>query len=625
MCGIAGKVVFGRDDQVTRDVVTAMTGALAHRGPDGAGFHFSRRAGLGHRRLDIAGHGRERQPVGNHAETVWAALDGEIDNAAELRTQLQRRGRVFCTTGSAEVLVQGYDQWGDQVVERLRGAFAFALWDEPHARLLLGRDRVGIRPLCYSVIDGRGLVFASEIRALLEDPEVSRDWDPSAIKEYLALGYVPSPGTIFCRVAKLLPGHLLTLEHGHVRVRQYWDAPVGVEQERPEREYVAALRHLLGEVTRTQASDGPFAVLMPPRPASAALVASLPQDSPAVATTVALDRLPMTEVQQARAVAKRLGCRHHAELVTPRLIELVPRLAWYFDEPFADAAAITTYYLTAAARAQGTVALAAAGNNQLWAGEPHHRVEQMEARARRYLGPLGPGVGVLGQLVPLPFDFVRSAGRLVFRDADACARHRAAPGSRLRRLCSADFVRETASVDPLLSLRSVYRNCASHDGLGRALYVDLKTRLADDVLTRLDRMSVAAALRMRLPMLDHRLVEFAATVPSTLKVRGKEPHYLFRRLLAEQLPPALLQADKHPFEAEPADWLRGPLASMASDVLLSGRFRQRGLFDWKAVTRAWQAHLTGRRDHHRELWSLLMLELWFERVVDGGASRLRAA
>jgi asparagine synthase (glutamine-hydrolysing) len=628
MCGIAGKVVFGRDDQVRRDVVVAMTNALAYRGPDGAGFHFARQVGLGHRRLDVAGHRRERQPLGSYAQTVWVALDGEIQNAAELRAQLQRRGRVFCTTGGAEVLVQGYEQWGDQVVDRLRGVFAFALWDEPRKRLILGRDRLGVQPLCYSVLDGRGLVFASDIRALLEDPDVSRDWDPAAVREYLALGYVPSPGTIFSRLVKLLPGRLLTLEHGRARVRRYWDVPFDAGQGRPEGEYVAALGELVDDVTRMEGpTDRGFSVLMPPRPASAALVASLAatQGSLAVATTVALDRLPMNEVQQARAIAKRFGRGHHAELVTLRLSELLPRLAWYFDEPFGDASAVTTYYLTSAARAQGPVALAAAGSNHLWAGEPHHRIEQMEAQARRWLGPLGPGVGLVGQLAPLPFDLVRSARRLVFRDVEACARHRSAPRSRLRRLCSGDFLRETAGVDPLSSLRSAYLNCASHDGLARALYVDLKTHLVDNALTRIDRMSAASALRMRLPMIDHRMVEFAATVPSSLKVHGKQRHHLFRRLLEGRVPPGLLRDVRQPFQADPAAWLRGPLASMASDVLFSGRFRQRGLFDSKAVTRAWQAHLTGRRDHHRELWSLLMLELWFERVVDGGERRLRAA
>jgi asparagine synthase (glutamine-hydrolysing) len=629
MCGIAGKVVFSRHGQAPREVVGAMTGALAHRGPDGSGFYFAPNVALGHRRLDIAG--RERQPLGNQTQTVWVTLDGEVFNARDLRTELQARGRRFSTTSNAEVIVHGYEEWGDRVVERLRGAFALAIWDAARARLVLGRDRLGIKPLCYSVLDGRGLVFASELRALLEDPEVSRDWDPAAIKEYLTLGYVPSPATIFRRIVRLPPGHLLTAEHGRVRITRYWEVAFGAaEGERRERECVEHLGDLLGEVTRMQAAgDTPVTALLSPHAGSAAILASLcaAPAPPVVATTVAFDAPPFSEVAQARTIAKHLGCRHHADLVTPRLADLVPRLAWYFDEPFADPSAVTTYHLASAARAHAPVALAAVGSNEIWAGRPSYRLERAEARARRWLGPARFGVGLVGQLFPVPPNAVRSVGHLVLPESEACARNRAAFGSPSRafRLCTREFVCETDGVDPFFSIRSVHEACTSRDGLARALYVDLKTRLVDDVLTRFDRMSAAAALQMRLPMLDHQVVEFAASVPSNLKLRGDTTQYLLRRLLDGRMPQTLLRDSRHPFEAQPAAWLRGPLASLTSDVLLSGRFRQRGIFDSKAVTRAWQAHLTGHRDYHRELWSLLMLELWFEQFVDGAERRLRAA
>ncbi len=630
MCAITGKIVFARNGHSPREAVRAMTAALAHRGPDGSGLHSGPNVALGHRRLDGTGHARDRQPLSNAAGTVWVTFDGEVLNARDLRHQLQARGRSFKTTTSAEVVVQGYEEWGDHVVDRLRGPFALAVWDAQRNRLLLARDRLGFKPLCYAALEGHTLVFASELRALLEDSEVPRDWDPAAVKEYLALGYVPAPATIFRRIVKLPAGHLLVAEHGRIRVSRYWDIPGAAGgKSRREEEYLEQLEALLGEVARTHGGGESVTYLLSPGEGSVTLLASLDAADalPESATTATLHRRPSRDVEQSRAIAAHFGCEHRVELVALRLADLVPRLSWHFDDPLADPSAITAYHLAAAARAQAPVALTAAGTSDVWAGLPSHRRERAEGRARRWLGPLGIGVGLVGRMLPLPFDLVRTARHLGLAQAEACARNRSALGQPVRsdRLCTHDFLRATRGVDAFCSLRETYDVSGARDPLARALYVDLKTRVADHVLVRLDRMAVAASVQLRLPMLDHKLVEFAASLPSHFKLRGKQSRYLLRRLLDGRVSPKLLRRSADPFEATPSAWLRGPLASLASDVLLSGRFRHRGIFDSRAVTRAWQAHLTGRRDYHRELWSLLMLELWFEHFVDGAERRARAA
>jgi len=631
MHAIAGKITFGREHQPLRHVVVAMTEALAHRGPDGWGFHFAAGIGIGHRRSAPVQEPQEHQPVSNEDGTVWSALDGEILNGSAIGTELEARGHRFRTMTDAELLVHAYEQWGERAIERLEGAFAFVVWDERRRRLVLGRDRLGIRPLHYAVLPDKAVVFASELKALLEDPDVPRDWDPAAIKEYLTLGYVPAPATIFCRIVKLPAAHVLVAEHGRIRVGPYWDLPcAGQTDARPEREHVERLDELLERAVVRQSRDtDPVTALLSSEVGAIAVVGCLSGAGARqiVTSTAAFDEPPFDEVNRTRAIARHFRTRHYTDLVTPDIPELLPRLAWYFDEPLGDPAAVTSYYSAVAARAYGPVAMAPTGSSEIWAGHERHRLEQAEDRARRWLGPLRFPAGLVAPVLPIPKGFIESARRLATPSAEAYVRKCAPfhPGTAGDRLFTVDFAQHTAGVDPLAAVRQAHARRASRDALDRALYVDAKTNLADNVLTVADRVSAATRLAMRLPMLDDELVDFAARVPSALKVRGGVAGYLLRRAAGMRAPRHLLGGSRHPFESDAARWLRGPLAPMASDLLLGGRFRHRGIFDPKAVTRTWQAHLTGARDHHLELWALLMLELWFERFVDRSAERLRAA
>jgi asparagine synthase (glutamine-hydrolysing) len=342
-------------------------------------------------------------------------------------------------------------------------------------------------------------------------------------------------------------------------------------------------------------------------------------------STVGFDEGAFNEIQYARTVAAHLGCESHEKIVRPDIVDLLPKLAWHFDEPFSDSSAVPTYCVSAVARERVTVALSGDGGDELWAGYGRHRVERWEAMARRWLGRYGGRVaGQIGQRLPLEVKGARSLRHLGLSPDEACARKHAygqfEPESR-GALYAADFSREVRDADPFAGFREAYAACPSTDPLDRALYVDVKTYLVDDILTKVDRMSMAVSLEARDPLLDHRLLEFAATVPTSLKLKNGRSKYLLRRLLERRIPRAIVDRPKHGFSAPIGEWLRGPLAPMVDDLFLDGRLRARGIFDHSTLTRMWREHRDGARDHRHRLWSVLMLELWFRQFADGPAQR----
>ena len=627
MCGIAGRFNFDPTLAVDRRTLGAMTSAIAHRGPDADGFHVGRGIGLGHRRLSIIDLATGDQPLANEDSTIWVVFNGEIYNFSDLRAELERAGHAFRTHTDTEVIVHAYEEWGDDCVNRFRGMFAFALWDDPRRRLLLVRDRVGVKPLYYSSTSD-GVIFGSEIKAVLEDRSVPRDWSAEALDTYLALQYVPCPHTIYRAVSKLPAGHLLVAERGRVSIRQYWDLTFTNDgQDAREEEYLERLDALVTESVRLELlSDVPLGAFLSGGIDSSIVVAAMAETSRSrvVTTSVGFDEKAFNELEYARVVARQLGTESHEKLVTADVAALLPKLAWHFDEPFADSSAVPTYYVSAAAREHVTVALSGDGGDELWAGYPWHRVERWEHIARRWLGAGGSIVGRAAAHVPLSVKGARSLRHLAFSPAEACARKHGYGQFELearRALYSGDFAGAVADVDPFASFRQAYNACSSSDPLDRTMYVDVKTYLADDILAKVDRMSMAVALEARVPLLDHTLLEFAATVPASLKLtRGRSKH-LLRRLLEKRIPKSIVERPKHGFEAPIGAWLRGPLAPMVDDLFLDGRMSHRGVFDHTTITRLWREHRSGARDHRHRLWSLVMLELWFRQFVDGPISR----
>jgi asparagine synthase (glutamine-hydrolysing) len=623
MCGIAGRFNFDRGQSVDPVQLAAMTTIVAHRGPDGDGFYFGEGVGLGHRRLSIIDLATGDQPLANEDATVWVVFNGEIYNFADVRTELEAFGHHFRSHSDTEVIVHAYEQWGDDAVERFRGMFAFALWDARKRRLLLVRDRLGVKPLYYAVTP-TGVVFGSEIKSILEDPEVSREWSAEAIDAYLALQYVPAPSTIYKGIHKLPPGHRLVAEQGRTSISQYWDLRfTGDGDPSREEEYLEKLDALITESVRLRLiSDVPLGAFLSGGIDSSLVVAAMVATASGrvLTTSVGFDEHAFNEIEYARTVARHLGTESHERIVKPDVVDLLPKLAWHFDEPFGDSSAVPTYYVSGAAREHVTVALSGDGGDELWAGYARHRVERWELNARRWLGPAASLTGRLAGLAPIGIKGARSLRHLALSPADACARKQAyglfEAGGRAA-MYSPDFRASVAGSDPLASFRAAYEACTSADPLDRALYADVKTYLVDDILTKVDRMSMAVSLESREPLLDHKLLEFVATIPTSLKLKGGRSKHLLRRLLEKRIPKAIVDRPKHGFEAPVGEWLRGPLAPMVNDLLLDGRLRNRGLFDNREVTRLWKEHQSAAHDHRHRLWSVVMLELWFREFVDG--------
>jgi asparagine synthase (glutamine-hydrolysing) len=632
MCGIAGKFNFDPANPIDSGRLTAMTTAVAHRGPDADGFYIGGGVGLGHRRLSIIDLSTGDQPLANEDRTIWVVFNGEIYNFAEIRSELETFGHRFRTHSDTEVIVHAYEQWGDASVDRFRGMFAYAVWDEPRRRLLLVRDRIGVKPLYYSATRS-GVTFGSEIKSLLEDPDVPRGWSAEALDAYLALQYIPCPQTMYRGIWKLPPGHLLVAENGRVRTRRYWDLTfTGDGDVAREEEYLERLDQLVTESVKLRlVSDVPLGAFLSGGIDSSAVVAAMAETCAGrvVTTSVGFDEHAFDELAHARTVARHLGVEQHEKIVKPDIVDLLPKLAWHLDEPFADSSAVPTYYVSKAAREQVTVALSGDGGDELWAGYARHRVEQMELTARRWLGPVGGRVaGRLAARLPLGVKGARSLRHLALTPAEACARKHAyglfEAGAR-GALYSSDFAHQVRDADPFVSFRLAYESCPSRDPLDCALYVDVKTYLVDDIMTKVDKMSMAVSLESREPLLDHKLLEFAATVPTGLKLKNGQSKYLLRRLLERRVPKSIVDRPKQGFEAPIGEWLRGPLAPMVDGLLTDGRLRDRGIFDDKAIAGVWRAHREGRQDHRHRLWSLVMLELWFRQFVDRSAARVGEA
>jgi asparagine synthase (glutamine-hydrolysing) len=625
MCGIAGKFHFNPNQPIDSACLTAMTTVAAHRGPDADGFYIAPGIGLGHRRLSIIDLSTGDQPLANEDRTIWVVFNGEIYNFAEVRAELVAHGHRFRTNTDTEVIVHAYEQWGEGSVERFRGMFAYALWDEPRRRLVLVRDRLGVKPLHYAVTPA-GVTFGSEIKSLLEDPVVPRDWSPEALDAYLALQYVPCPQTIYRSIWKLPPAHLLVAENGRVSIRRYWDLTfTGDGDAAREQEYLDRLDALVTESVRLRLmSDVPLGAFLSGGIDSSVVVAAMVDTSPGrvVTTSVGFDEQAFNELEYARVVARHLGVEQHEKVVDPGntdIVDLLPKLAWHLDEPFADHSAVPTYYVSKAAREQVTVALSGDGGDELWAGYARHRVECWEASARQWLGPGARLAGRLARNMPLGVKGARSLQHLALSPAEACARKHAYglfEADAREALYASDFAAEVRDADPFAGFRLAYASCTSPDPVDRALYVDVKTYLVDDIMTKVDKMSMAVSLESREPLLDHKLLEFAATVPASLKLKNGRSKYLLRRLLERRIPKSIVNRPKQGFEAPTGEWLRGPLAPMVNDLLLDGRLRGRGIFDDREVARLWHEHRHGTDDHRHRLWSLVMLELWFRRFVD---------
>jgi asparagine synthase (glutamine-hydrolysing) len=623
MCGIAGVVTTGTPDT---GLVKRMCEALVHRGPDDEGLHCDEHAALGMRRLAIIDVAGGDQPVYNEDRTVVAVLNGELYNFAELHETLRERGHRFTSVGDTECLVHLYEEYGDALVDHLRGMFAFAIWDVPRRRLLLARDRVGKKPL-YWRSDGAALTFGSELKALMRDPALRREVDPVALHHYLTYQYVPAPWSILRGTQKLPPGHLLVWQDGSAEVRRYWRLDCSPRPVTDERLAAEELRlHLLDATRVRMVSERPLGAFLSGGLDSSAVVAAMARQSAAQVKTfsIGFDEQAYDERRYARRLAEWYGTDHHELVVTPSALDVLPALAWHFDEPFADSSAIPSYYVAKMSGEHVTVVLNGDGGDECFGG--YRRYVAM-ARARsipvpRAVRPRLERLGALAAARGAPRSPLWKAGRVL-----GVLSH--PPQRRYARMMSyftpeqkyalySDALRERlAGEDSYDLMDEAFAASHADSELGAIMDVDVNTYLPGDLLVKVDITTMANSLEARSPFLDHHLMEWAAGLPADLKVRNGTTKYLLKRAVADWLPPELVRRPKMGFGVPLAAWLRSELCDLSWDLLTDGTARGRGLFRPEAVTRLLREHAAGD-DHSVRIWALMQFELWHRVFVDGG-------
>ncbi len=628
MCGIAGVLYADPGRPPDADVLKTMGDAIAHRGPDGEGYWAEPGVGLVHRRLSIIDLGGGAQPLGNEDGSVQVVFNGEIYNFEELRAGLEAKGHRFRTRSDTEVLVHLYEEEGDDLVARLRGMFAFALWDRRRRRLLLARDRVGIKPL-YVYRDAEKLLFGSEIKALLAHPGVGRAVDVSGLEDYLAFGMVPGPGSIFRGVEKLPPAHVqvATAEALDRRPRRYWRLRFEPDGRPTAGEWQEAVRAKVAEAVRLHlVADVPVGAFLSGGVDSSVVVASCAGATrgPLQTFSIGFREQAFNELPYARAVAERFGARHVEEVVTPDAAALVDELSRYYDEPFADPSAVPTFHVSRLAGRGVKVALSGDGGDEAFGGYSRYAHDVREAAVRRRL-PVWMRRLALGPLarawpkadwLPRPLRAKTLLTNLSLAPGPAYANTLALCRAPLRRRLLAPDVEATLNGhDPARAICEPYAFAPADDPLAGMLAADVATFLPDDYLVKVDRASMANGLEVRPPLLDHELLELAARIPSQYKLRGGETKWVLKQAYRRDLPAEATDRPKQGFEVPVDAWFRGPLRERFEAAVLAPQAGVGDLVNREAARRAYRAHLAGTGRHGGLLWGLLTLACWAERYL----------
>ena len=623
MCGIAGFIALNKiDTGADATVLDRMCKVITHRGPDDQGTFMSDGVALGMRRLSIIDLAGGHQPLSGCDDAVTIVFNGEIYNFRELQSSLEARGHRFRTHSDTEAIVHAYEEYGARCVEKLRGMFSFAIWDQRTRTLFAARDRVGKKPLYYTQTRQGTLVFGSELKVLLEHPEVETEINPEALDAYVTFGYVPEPLSIFKNVHKLPAGHYLTFVDGALSVQQYWDFTFEQVEARPEEEYVEELRALLADAVRVRLmSEVPLGAFLSGGIDSSTVVALMAQamTQPVKTFSIGFHEDSYNELKYARLTAKKFETDHHEFIVTPDICHIVDELAWYLDEPFADSSAIPTYMLSKLAREHVTVALSGDGGDEVFAGYTRYVVDQQRSAFGR-LPPL-----VRQQLIkPLSRNLPHGArGRNFLHNVALEPLDRYLDSistfTSLTRpsLYSRDFQSQLRVRDEMLWQ---FRACAEQVKTGNAvdplLYLDSKTYLPGDILTKVDRMSMAVSLEARVPLLDQNLLKFVTRIPAALKLNKLTTKYIFKRAVRGLIPDEILDRPKQGFGMPISLWINSELKDRIRDTVTGSQARQRGYFESDYIRLLFDEHDRGRRDHSQQLWALFMLELWHQTFID---------
>ena len=622
MCGIAGIVDFEKAPSL--DILRRMTDAIRHRGPDGSGSFHDGPAALGHRRLAIIDLKTGDQPILSRDGKSAIIFNGEIYNYRRVRTALAAMGAGFDTESDTEAILRAYEAYGADCVRHLRGMFAFAIWDGRDQSLFLARDRVGIKPLYYAW-NGRRLLFGSEIKAILESPDLDRSIDPLAIDDYLTYLYIPAPKTIYREIRKLPPGHTLRVSREGIALREYWDLSFEPRSDLGETRYIAEVQDALRDSVQCHLmSDVPLGAFLSGGIDSSAVVATMASlmPDPVKTASIGFTEGGFDELPFARMVGSAFHTENREKVVEASAAAILDTLVWHFDEPFADSSMVPTYYVSQVARERVTVSLSGDGGDENFAGYRRYRFDVLENRVRGILpaGVRRPVFGTLGSVYPKADWLPR-----VFRAKTLLTNLALSPergyGHTMswftpewkRVLYRPELQRQLADYDPHSVLEAHFARTEGWDPLSRIQYVDIKTYLVDDILTKVDRASMAHSLEVRVPLLDHEFMERAAEIPSSYKLRGGEGKFIFKRSLRGTLPSEVIDRPKMGFTIPLARWFRKELRPMFESNVLAPDAYVAEHFHGEAIQRMWSLHQQGRRDFAPYLWALLVFEKWGRR------------
>ncbi len=626
MCGIVGIVRCDGLD-VDRALLTRMADAVRHRGPDDDGFYLNGPVGLGMRRLSIIDLAGGAQPIHNQDCTAWIVFNGEIYNYRQLRDQLEKLGHTFYTNSDTEAIIHAYDQYGADCPKHLRGMFAFAIWDERTQELFLARDRVGKKPVLYAQVKGQ-LVFGSEFSALLQHPDIGKDIDFEALNHYLSFMCVPAPLTAYREIRKLEPGHSLRYRRGEIKIERYWQPDFSQKVDIPEQEAGEQAIAVLRDAVKVRLmSEVPLGAFLSGGIDSSAVVALMSEEcsAPVKTFSIGFEEQDFSELHHARRVAEHVGADHHEFIVRPDALEVLPILVEHYGEPYADSSALPTYYVARETRKHVTVALNGDGGDESFAGYERYAAMRLAESYHRIPAVLRDTV--LRQAIELmpSTETKRSRVRDVKRFVEAASlpkverylRWVSVFDSQAKQdLYTDNFKRETQANSAAGIIDPWFTHANGSGIVDAALLTDIMTYLPNDLLVKVDIATMANSLEARSPFLDHHVIEFAASLPEKYKLRGLTTKYLLKRMLRKLLPAENLGRRKMGFGVPIGHWFRGKLQPFLRETILSESAMKRGLFKPEAVKRLVELHTRSERDYSHQLWTLLMLELWFQRFID---------
>lgn len=624
MCGICGVVNIEHEDPVKSDILKEMCDVIKHRGPDDEGFLLDGHVGIGMRRLSIIDLNTGKQPISNENGSVWIVFNGEIYNHIELRHELEKKGHQFKTKTDTEAIVHAYEEWGENCVQKLNGMFGFAIWDKRKQMMFIARDRIGIKPMYY-FFDGKRLIFGSELKSILKAEDIPKRVDLQALDNFLTFEYIPAPLSIFQDIKKLPAGYYLTLRNGNIKVRNYWELNFqanGLD----ERSVQNNLKELLQDAVKIRLmSDVPLGAFLSGGIDSSTTVALMAQvmDQPVKTFSIGFEDSTYNELEYARMIAKKFNTDHHEFIIKPDAVELTEQLIGFLDEPFGDFSIFPTYLVSKMARDYVTVVLSGDGGDELFAGYDPYIADRLFAKYAKIPRFIRNGViAKMADIIPptskkkgfinrtkrfiegakLPEDLHHTRWMIFLQELEK------------EMLYADDMKSGITENDPYKFIRHYFANSAynKNDEVSRQLYVDIKTYLVDDILVKVDRMSMATSLEARVPFLDHRFVEFSATIPSSMKLKSNMTKYILKKSMEDILPHDILYRGKEGFSIPIKNWLKNELKPMLTDTLSTEKVKREGFFNPDYINRLIKEHLKGKENHSHRLWALMMFGMWYD-------------